>query len=166
MRRRPRLALLTATSRLPKTDGRSGMPAPAREPEAARLINAEVPCRASAFFRDLRPSRAAGRFGIPRGSGRFFPLPAGGGRGGKGRVLRQKENAPKGMDASKMSAPKVAQNMAGMQAYSGVQKWMQAAPCRGRGLGSGRVAPPHPPEQCRREDSKGDERCFFLDGGR
>ena len=34
-------------------------------------------------------------------------------------VLRQKENAPKGMDASKMNAPKVAQNMAGMQAYLG-----------------------------------------------
>ena len=73
-------------------------------------------------------------------------------------VLRQKENAPKGMDASKMSAPKVAQNMAGMQAYLGMQEWMQAAPCRGRGLGSGRVAPPHSLEQCRREDSKGDER--------
>ncbi len=73
-------------------------------------------------------------------------------------VLRQKENAPKGMDASKMSAPKVAQNMCGMQAYLGMQEWMQAAPCRGRGLGSGRVAPPHSLEQCRREDSKGDER--------
>ena len=40
-------------------------------------------------------------------------------------VLRQKENAPKGMDASKMSAPKVTQNMAGMQAYLGMQEWMQ-----------------------------------------
>ena len=39
-------------------------------------------------------------------------------------VLRQKENAPKGMDASKMNAPKVAQNMAGMQAYLGEQEWM------------------------------------------
>lgn len=29
------------------------------------------------------------------------------------------------MDASKMSAPKVTQNMAGMQAYLGMQEWMQ-----------------------------------------
>ena len=38
--------------------------------------------------------------------------------------------------------------------------------CRGRGLGSGRVAPPHPPEQCRREDSKGDEREALSFGPR
>ena len=38
--------------------------------------------------------------------------------------------------------------------------------CRRRGLGSGRVAPPHPPEQCRREDSKGDEREALSFGPR
>ena len=38
--------------------------------------------------------------------------------------------------------------------------------CRGRGLGSGRVAPPHSLEQCRREDSKGDEREALSFGPR